>query len=296
MQKSLKKYIYSFQVYSLDFFQFVLGKKNYYCKNYEKISDFYLDRYFYKNRKHGLSAMMRLKNDERWIFFAIQSVIEDVDEIIVILQNCTDNTEVILKSFNSEKIKIYHYPFNCFPAGSKHKNYLKNSIFNLAYYYNFALNKTNFSYVWKWDGDHSAYEDRLKEIREIVDSEEYDIIHFKGYDIYGADLKYLCKNPYTSNEPWIFKVSKKTFYISGSKCEEFSYPLLNGIRKVKVFNYLKPLFIHFKYVNSFENIGKGWIENWKEDPAFKKVIESKTKGEEFTDEYPRIIRDYYFKS
>ncbi len=275
---------------------FIFGKKKFFHKNAERFKEFYLQKKFYKNRSHGLSAMMRLKNEERWIYYAIASIIDYTDEIIVVLQNSTDKTEQIIKEFRSNKIKIYHFPFDSFPAGNNHKFYLKNSIFNLAYYYNFALDKTSFSYVWKWDGDHAAYENRVKKIRKIVDSQEFDIIHYKGYDIYGKELQYLCNDPYCSNEPAIFKVNKRTFYFSGKKCEEFSYPISTGLKKSKIYNYPKPLFIHLKYVDGIEAIGKGWVTNWEEDPVFQSIIKRKSRGEKFNDTYPNVILNKYFNN
>lgn len=274
----------------IDFYSF-FGKRIYY-KNYEKISEFYLSKKFHKNRKHGLSAMMRLKNEEKWIHYAISSIIDYVDEIVVVLQNSSDKTEDIIRTFNSDKIKIFYFPYDSFPSGSFHYNFLKNSIFNKAYYYNFALSKTNYSYVWKWDGDQAAYEERVKEIRDIVDSKEFDIIHFFGYDIYGKDLDYLCTEPFCSNEPYIFKVSRRTFYFSGFKTEEFSYPLFFNFRKIKIYNYKKPLFIHFKYVDGIEK----WIDIFKFDPLLLAWCKNKRKGSKFNDTYPKVLNNYFNRS
>lgn len=289
----MRKFISTILWIITDWLTFIT-KKKYYSKNFEKVSEYYLPKEFYKNRKVGLSAMMRLKNEEEWIFFAIQSIIEYVDEIVIVLQNSTDNTRSIIENFNSPKIKIYDFPFSSFPAGQYHKNYLKSSIFNLAYYYNFALSKTSYTYVWKWDGDHAAYEIRAKEIREIIDKKSADIIHYFGYDIFGQDLKHLCKDPFCTNEPAIFRVSKKTFYISGKKCEEFSYPKTYGLKKTRIYNYPEPLFIHFKYAKGLSSIGKGWITDWTKDPTLKSIRQRKQKGSKFTDDYPLVIKNFYF--
>lgn len=273
-----------------------LHSVKYYSKNFEKFKEYYLKPDFHKNRKHGLSAMMRIKNDEDWIFYAITSIIDYVDEIVIVLQNCTDNTEKIIREIKSEKIKIYYFPFDSFPSGKYHERFLKNSIFNRAYYYNYALALTSYSYVWKWDGDHAAYESRVKELREIIDSKKIDIIHYQGYDVFGLELKYLCKDPLCSNEPAIFRVNRKTFYFSSFVCEKFSYPINIRFRKIKIFNYSKPLFIHFKYAKGEESIGKGWPNNWQKDEYFKSIANRKSKGELFTDEYPEVVKKFYFKN
>jgi len=50
-----------------------------------------------------------VKNESRWIWYVLQSVLPFVDEIIVGNHGSTDNTIEIIKSINSPKIKIYDY-------------------------------------------------------------------------------------------------------------------------------------------------------------------------------------------
>lgn len=275
--KTLKSYMASFQ----------LGNRLK-LKNIEKNMEFNLS--FTSNRKHGLSAMMRVKNEERWILFAIKSILDDVDEIIILLQPCEDKTEKIIKSIKSNKIKLFHYPFFTYPAAFGYSNHPENSIKNLAYYYNYALSKTQYSYVWKWDGDQCAIESRLKELRTIIDSQKYDIIHYKGYDMSGTKLKHMCIHPYTSNEPSIFRMTNRTFYIGGEKCEEFSYPAYKSLfSKSYIYNYPKPAFLHFKYAT--EDIGKGWKEGWGNDEYFRGILDRKSQGQVYSDIYPEILKD-----
>ena len=79
--------------------------------NREGIEEFNIDPDAWKNRKPGLSAFVRLANEDEWVGYAIKSILPWVDEVICGLQLSTDKTEDILKSFHSPKIKIYHYPF-----------------------------------------------------------------------------------------------------------------------------------------------------------------------------------------
>ena len=48
------------------------------------------------NRKNGISGFLRVKNGAEFIERTIESHIDYFDEIIVVYNNCTDNTEQIL--------------------------------------------------------------------------------------------------------------------------------------------------------------------------------------------------------
>lgn len=54
----------------------------------------------------GISAHMIVKNEDRWVWFAIQSVLPYVDEFLITDTGSTDQTLDILKSINSPKIKL----------------------------------------------------------------------------------------------------------------------------------------------------------------------------------------------
>ena len=43
---------------------------------------------------------------------AIQSILPVVDEMVVLIGDCTDDTEGLIKSINSDKIKIHHSVWN----------------------------------------------------------------------------------------------------------------------------------------------------------------------------------------
>ena len=57
-----------------------------------------------------VSVVMRCRNEERYIGYAIQSVLDFFDnpEIIIIDNNSTDDSMKIVKSFNFNNINIYN--------------------------------------------------------------------------------------------------------------------------------------------------------------------------------------------
>ncbi len=111
----------------------------------------------FQERIPGLSAMMRVRNGADFLELTIRSHIELVDEIIIVFNNCQDNTEEIVHHLAQEfdKIKAFNYVPIVYPPNST--GYLEtpeDDPHSLAYYYNFALSKTTRQQVFKLDDDH----------------------------------------------------------------------------------------------------------------------------------------------
>lgn len=60
----------------------------------------------------GFTIIKNAINNDYPIVEAIQSVLPLVDEMIVLIGDCSDDTEGLIKSINSEKIKIHHSVWN----------------------------------------------------------------------------------------------------------------------------------------------------------------------------------------
>lgn len=270
-------------------------KKKYIIKNREGYKEYDLKKKFWKDRKNGISAMMRIKNEEEWIEYSILSIRDCCDEIVVVLQNCTDRTEDIIRSLNLPNIKILYFPFESFPNQPDYFQFPIDSVHNRAYYYNWALNQTSFKWVLKWDGDQAMFEEASKIIRRII-SEDFDIVHFYGIDIFDKEFKFMCSEPYCGNEPSLFKVNSRTFYYPGDLCEYFSYPVRKSpIRKSKIYNIQEPIFLHFKYISSEERKTLGLSPNWNDIQQFKEIMKRKSKGKEYNGVIPKVLLPHFEK-
>ncbi|HIF9097506.1 hypothetical protein NGM67_15765 [Photobacterium damselae] len=111
-----------------------------------------------ENRKDGLSGFIRAKNEGDYIYQVIESWIELVDELVIVFNDCTDNTESeicrAIKDFGCNKIKAYKYIPKVYPQGSdEHINLPCDDIHSLVNYYNYSLSKTTRKFVVKIDGD-----------------------------------------------------------------------------------------------------------------------------------------------
>jgi len=106
----------------------------------------------------GVSAMLRIKNEEVAIASCLESIIFAFDEIVVIDNASTDKTVALVNKFAEEnplgfKIKLHHYQFSVARCGADHQATGGNSLHSLSYYYNWCLSKCSFNNVCKWDAD-----------------------------------------------------------------------------------------------------------------------------------------------
>lgn len=252
-------------------------------KNIEGLVDYNVN--ISTDREVGISSMMRVGDEEEFIEASILSTIDFFDEIIIVLNNSKDNTENIIKSINSEKIKIYHYPFKLRPNGPGHKdNNPENSVYSISYYYNWCMSKTSKSHICKWDGDNVAIND-LNIYKDIVLSK--DIVWFKGINIVGENLNMISKHsPYTGTHPSFHIVNNKTQYKTGDHCEV----LKHGSTASDQFVIKEPIFLHYKACKSKSMQTRMWPDNWESIPHFKNIYKRFHEGTPYKGEQPKQIK------
>ena len=128
-----------------------------------------------ESRKEGLSGIMRVKNEGRSVGECIDSVIDALDELIVVYNDCTDDTESILcKKVEQYGDKIKIYPFN--------HDLLVTNLTLEQYEYavslpedsprlhctqcNFALDQSTYKYAVKIDPDQLYFVDEVRKWRD----------------------------------------------------------------------------------------------------------------------------------
>ncbi len=106
--------------------------------------------------KFSVSAMMVVKNEERWIWYAIQSVLDYVDELYIYDTGSTDNTLAIIDSINSPKIIFKKHDGAVMDA--KMHTEIRNNI----------LSRLKGDWILIVDGDELWPEDALIEMQETI--------------------------------------------------------------------------------------------------------------------------------
>jgi hypothetical protein len=189
-------------------------------ENQEGYSDFNIDRDWYKNRKSGLSAVIRCYGEEQWIGPCLESCLPFYDEIIVTLTPKEgDRTEDIGKSFHSPKIRILEYPFK---LDRKQKAFTRKaqqiflphfggfpSVHSYSYYTNWGMSKTKYSHVApRWDADMIlCSEFSTDQFKQYVLSKS--MVYVSGYNVVTEDFQYISRlYEYQGPEQRFYKVDK----------------------------------------------------------------------------------------
>jgi hypothetical protein len=253
-------------------------------KNLENSEEFYIDENWYENRKKGMSAMLRVKDEEEFIEPCLISIKDFFDEIIIALNNCTDATPDIIDRLNLPHVKTCNYPFKLHHNGPGHNQIPQHSVYDNAYFYNWALSKTHFSHVCKWDGDMVALPTLNKKSKRFI--LKHTIANITGINISGEALARQSKDAPTNTEPRIFRVSRNTYYQQGELTEYFTHDYTSKICSIE-----DPVFLHFKNVKSITSASQIWPENWREIDVFQKLYRRRESGDVYSGWYPEVLKE-----
>ena len=133
--------------------------------------------YINKNRKLGLSGLMRVMNDAQTLAASIDSCVEALDELIITYNDCMDDSPQIIEQKRQQypdKIIVIPYPYHVMGINlsDEEYEYVKtlpdDSPHLLASYYNNALKHVNYKYVVKIDADQIYFTDKLRKLRNDI--------------------------------------------------------------------------------------------------------------------------------
>lgn len=130
--------------------------------------------------KDGLSGLMRIKNEASFIEGCVDSCIDALDELIIVYNDCTDDTPEIVEKKRRQypdKIKTYAYNYGVLSHNltKEEFEYAKSLPDDSPRLHsnqcNFALSKANYKYAVKIDADQLYFSDELKKWRDVCSGE-----------------------------------------------------------------------------------------------------------------------------
>lgn len=206
--------------------------------------------------KQGYSFLLRVKNEQDTIKKCILDIVDIADEVIVVLNNSTDNTEKIVKEIciNYSNVKLFYYDIDVPRYGEEHiKNFKKKGINiklnTLTTYYNWVESKASFDKKIKWDGDFYAIRENLIEmINNYRDSKNNLGVIFSGLTMFQNDDQLYIKDKSYYDEYRLFLNGKKNIWsdniVGGNNYCETSINF--GNKCPNKFIWTKPIFYEIK--------------------------------------------------
>ena len=143
------------------------------------------------SQRKGLSAMVRVRNEEEFLYPAVKSIVDCVDELVLIDNLSTDRSPSILEMIRREyfgKAVLERYPHEVRKVGRESwelssSEGAESSPHLSANYYNWCLARCTGPYVLKWDGDMVAL-DSFYESLEEWKSSAAQVMVFNGGNVH----------------------------------------------------------------------------------------------------------------
>lgn len=129
-----------------------------------------------RNLKNGLSGLLRTRNEAKLLGPCIDSCIDALDELVVVYNDCTDETEAVLeekKRQYPDKLKVYAYNHKVlsFDLTYEEFEYAKTLPDDSPRLYcnqcNFGLSKMQYKYAVKIDADQIYFADEVRKWRDV---------------------------------------------------------------------------------------------------------------------------------
>lgn len=140
----------------------------------------------------AVSAMVRIRNEDEFLYPAVKSIVEHVEEVVLIDHLSTDRTPQIIAQLvaeHPERVRAVRYPHEVFKYGAENDAHRRRwfSRFSphlMSNFYNWCLKQCTRSYVLKWDADMVATESFYRALNAFRRTDGKDVMMFAGVNLY----------------------------------------------------------------------------------------------------------------
>jgi len=203
-------------------------------------------------RGKSFSAMVRARNEEEYLERSILSIIDHVEEVVLIDNLSTDSTPAIMANLAArypQKVRVMAYCHKVARPGPEHIAELRRpagrrSPSLLPNYYNYCLRMCSKSFVIKWDADMIAM-DEFSEVLAAFRKSNKLIMQFNGVNVSRDGAHCIEGEPYEPHEPRVFP-TRFAKYVAGPRYENLRTPFLTFPEHLEL-RYDSPTYIHMKY-------------------------------------------------
>ncbi len=263
--------------------------------------------YRLQSRSRQISAMVRVKNEEEFLYAAINSIIDVVDEVSIVDNLSDDSTPEIIRRLANDypdKVISFRYPHAVRKVGADNFELASNPAARsspelLSNFYNWCLERCTKPFVLKWDGDMIATATFRREVERFRQG-SWAVMWMRGANVH-PDYEHLITpsvgdvetlqgeltaatslsnwmDPYTDYEPRVFPRTFAHYDTGFWWCERLTTPFLEGPKAdERAFRPNIVSYAHMKYCK-----GDPWA-NFSLD--FREVIANNLgRGEPLSDE------------
>ncbi len=121
--------------------------------------------------KPGVTVHMIIKNEDQWVWYALQSVLPYADQILITDTGSTDKSKEILHTLASTKIKL--------------REIITHTAAEMTIERSRQIQETKTDWIWLVDGDEVYPESTAKECVSAIKSSVYEGIVVRRYDLLG---------------------------------------------------------------------------------------------------------------
>jgi hypothetical protein len=203
----------------------------------------------------SLSAMFRVKNEEEYLERAVLSIIDLVEEVIIVDNQSDDSSPQIIADLCRRypaKIKSFSYPHRIARYGEEHIELAKTragrrSPSFLPNFYNWCRARCTQSYILKWDGDTIATEALASVLQDFRRSRS-QVLFYTGVNLHESRECFISGRPLEDLEPRLFyrpfsHYGNALGYVEGLWSP---YASLNMLRDYSE-HIEEPLYFHLKF-------------------------------------------------
>ena len=211
-----------------------------------------------------ISAMLRVKNEIEFIERSMLSIINLVDEMVVVDNLSSDGSAEVIAALATQypaKVKAYRYPHLVArygeemqalartPGGRKSPAFLPN-------FYNWCLAKCTSPYILKWDGDTVATRALAPALEKFRHSDKQVLWH-TGINLHQDRRSYIAGRPLEDMEPRLYFRKFANYNNALGYCEFLWSPYAFHYDEF-IEREPEPLYFHMKFCKGdrFSNMSK----------------------------------------
>jgi glycosyltransferase involved in cell wall biosynthesis len=203
-----------------------------------------------------ISAMVRVKNEEQFLRASIESIVDLVDEVVLIDNLSTDSTPAIIRDLAQRypgKVRPFTYTHAVARYGSENEELASTRDGRryprlLKNFYNWALQQCRYPFIFKWDGDTVALDALAVRLAGFRTGDALALWH-TGANLHEDGEHLIAGHPYEDMEPRLFYRRFARYTNEFKYCETLKSPYVQFYPDVNEYA-AEPLYVHLKHCKS----------------------------------------------